>query len=508
MTCSHVPSIPRSAGLLVHPTCFPGRFGIGDLGPEAERFIQWAAAGGQSVWQVLPLGPTGFGNPPYTALSAFAGNPLLISPEILSDEGLLPAQAIESAPTFSDDRVEFDQVVPWRMSILRASWDHFQSRSPAQPRRDYEAFITNPAQSHWLDDWALYIAIKGRCEGKAWQDWPREVRLREPGALAAARRDLAAEAAFARYVQFLFFRQWDRIRAFANARGIRVMGDIPIYVALDSADVWANSRLFALDGEGRPVAVAGVPPDLFSRTGQRWGNPLFLWDRVEAEGVAWWIDRMRVNFRLADLVRIDHFRGFAAYWEVPASESTAAHGRWVKGPGKKLFDAVRSALNDHPIVAEDLGVITEDVRELRSSLGFPGMRVLQFGFVDFDSDHLPHHHVPRCAVYTGTHDNDTTRGWFEKTGEEERRRILDYVGGDGSEIHWDMIRTAYTSVASLAIVPVQDVFGLGSEARMNTPGKSDGNWRWRARREMFTDDLAERLKRLASTTGRLGSGRP
>lgn len=503
MTPASTTPIPRSAGILIHPTCLPGPYGIGDLGPEAERFIDWAATGGQSVWQVLPLGPTGDGNPPYTALSALAGNPLLISPERLVDDGLLPKEALEPTPTFREGWIDFGTLVAWKSALLRRSWDHFRRSAPASAKQRHDAFISDPGIFHWLEDWALFSALRSRFGGRAWLEWDRDLRLRDPASLGAARCDLAEDMAFARYAQFLFFSQWDRLKAYANERGVQIMGDIPIYVALDSADVWANPYLFALDEERRPQIVSGVPPDMFSSDGQLWGHPLFRWDRMEEERYAWWIERMRINFRFTDLVRIDHFRGFEAYWAVPAGDRTAINGRWVPGPGRKLFDAVREALNHHPIVAEDLGYITPEVRRLRDDLGFPGMKVLQFGFGEVDSEHLPHHHIPGCVVYTGTHDNDTTRGWFASLDDGTRQRVIDYVGGDVSEIEWEMIRAAQTSVASLAIVPVQDVLSLGSEARMNTPGTTQGNWIWRAHPGAFRPDLAERLRRLAAMTGRI-----
>jgi 4-alpha-glucanotransferase len=499
--------IERSAGLLLHPTSLPGPFGIGDLGPEAEAFLDWAASAGQSVWQVLPLGPAGYGNPPYTALSAFAGNPLLVSPESLRDAGLLPAVALEGIPPFPADRVDFRWITPYKEALLRTSWGLFRAHAPPAMKEAFDAFVGDPAQAAWLEDWALYAALKARFRGQPWFEWDRELRRREPAALEAARAGTAEEAAYARYVQFLFFNQWEALRRAAAARGIRIMGDLPIYVSLDSADVWAHQRLFALDEDGRPLAVSGVPPDLFSATGQLWGNPLYRWDRMEEEGYAWWIERLRMNFRLADIVRIDHFRGFAAYWEVPAGARDAIGGRWVPGPGAKIFEAARRALGARAIVVEDLGHITEDVEALRESLGFPGMRILQFAFGSDDSTHLPERHVAGAVVYTGTHDNDTTRGWFAALGEEDRRRVTRHLGTDGREIEWDMIRAAYASPAALAIVPLQDPLGLGSEARMNTPGRASGNWTWRVRRGRLEPGVAARLRGLAETTGRLPGGR-
>jgi 4-alpha-glucanotransferase len=469
------------------------------MGPEAERFLAWAQSAGQSLWQVLPLHPTGPGDSPYGAASAFAGNPLLISPERLVEEGFLQDSALDGAPAFSQGRLDSAGVRQWKEKILRASWEH--SGPAVQSREEFLAFRRADEQASWLSEWSLFAALKRKRPGP-WTSWPEELRRRRPEALAAARRELAEEIAWQEYLQFLFFRQWTRLKAEANGRGISILGDVPIYVTHDSADVWARQELFLLDPSGMPEAVAGVPPDAFSETGQLWGYPLYRWDAMERDGFRWWIARLRLSLSIADIARIDHFRGFAAGWSVPASETSAIAGRWIPGPGLKLFDAVRQKLGDVPLVAEDLGVITGDVRELLASLGIPGMKVLQFGFSEDDSEHLPHRHVANAVVYTGTHDNDTTRGWFAALGGRERSRVLEYVGGDGSDIAGDFIRAAYTSVAGLAVVPLQDVLGLGSEARMNTPGVARGNWTWRAEPGAFAPERAGRLKRLAALTGR------
>jgi 4-alpha-glucanotransferase len=489
----------RRAGILLHPTSLPGRFGVGDLGPEAVRFLEWAKSAGQSLWQVLPLHPTGADDSPYGAASAFAGNPLLISPERLVEEGFLPGSALDDAPAFPEGRVDFAGARQWKKKILSASWEH--SRAAVEKREEFLSFRRAAERESWLPDWSLFAALKGKYPG-SWISWPEERRRRHPEALAAARRELEGEIAYQEYLQFLFFLQWTSLKAEANRRGISLMGDVPIYVAHDSADVWARQELFLLDPSGMPEAVAGVPPDAFSETGQLWGYPLYRWDAMERDGFRWWIARLRMALSVADIARIDHFRGFAAGWSVPASETSAIAGRWIPGPGLKLFDAVRRALGDVPLVAEDLGVITDDVCELLSALGIPGMKVLQFGFSEDDSEHLPHRHAANSVVYTGTHDNDTTRGWFATLGDEERSRVLDYVGGDESDIARDFIREAYTSVAGLAVVPLQDVFGLGSEARMNTPGVARGNWKWRADPGGFTSERARGLQRIARLTGR------
>ena len=469
----------RAAGLLLHPTSLPGRFGIGDLGPSADRFLDWAEAAGQKIWQVLPLGPTG-GPSPYGALSSFAGNPLLISPERLVEEGLLSAAALADAPDFPRDRVAWGDVRAWKDRVLRCAWSGASSSAPLAA--EIRAFRKSREQRPWLDDWSRFAARRVLGD-------------------AAGAREVAAEKGYQDFLQFVFFRQWARLREEATRRSIALFGDVPIYVAADSADVASHPELFALDEQGRPIEVAGVPPDYFSATGQLWGYPLYRWDRMAESGFAWWIARLRAAFRLTDMVRLDHFRGFAQYWAVPAGDPTAETGRWRPGPGRALFDAVRRELGDVSLVAEDLGTITPDVRELLEGVGLPGMKVLQFAFYGEDS-YLPHRHVPNAVVYTGTHDNDTARGWWNGLTGEERARVRDYLGSDGAEIEWDLIRAAYSSVAARAIVPVQDVFGLGSEARMNTPGEGAGSWSWRAREEDFTPERAARLRRLASLTGR------
>jgi 4-alpha-glucanotransferase len=471
----------RAAGILLHPTSLPGRFGIGDLGPLAERFLEWLASAGQSIWQVLPLGPTGHGTSPYGAISAFAGNPLLISPEKLVEDGLVPESALADVPDFPPDRVDWDRVREWKERLFRAAWEN--ASGSARVQEALAAFRSAPDQKAWLADWALYAA-------------------RQAVGPAGAPGNLAEEVAYQEFLQLTFFQQWDRLRQEARRRGISFFGDVPIYVAPGSVDIETHPDLFALDAEGRAIDVAGVPPDFFSQTGQLWGYPLYRWDRMAEDRYAWWVDRLRAAFRLTDIVRLDHFRAFAAYWAVPAGEKTAINGRWLPGPGKKLFDAVRAELGKVPLVAEDLGTITPDVRRLLTKLGLPGMKILQFAFYEADSPYLPHRHVPNAVVYTGTHDNDTTRGWWATLDPKARWRVSSYLGSDGTEIEWDLIRAAYGSVADRAIVPLQDVFGLGSEARMNTPAEAEGNWSWRARPEDFRNDRNGRLRELAELAGR------
>jgi len=499
----------RTAGILLHPTSLPGPFGVGDLGRGVDRFLRWARDAGQSLWQLLPLVPPGSHGSPYDGLSAFAGNPLLISPELLVEGGLLDRADLDGAPHLPPDRVDFEAVAAWKDAVLRRSHERFERRAPAELRERFAGFSSAPAQRPWLDHWALFMALRRR-HPRGWWEWPRPLARRHPEALEQARREEAAEIDYQRYLQFLFFTQWQRVREVAHRLGVRIFGDVPIYVARDSAEVWARPELFELDDELRPEAVAGVPPDYFSDTGQLWGNPLYRWDRLAEDGYKWWIARLAANLRLTDLVRLDHFRGFAGYWRVPVPAETAEGGEWRPGPGAELFDACRRALGELPLVAEDLGVITPEVTELRHRLGLPGMKVLQFAFDDPDSEHLPHRLERRSYLYTGTHDNDTAAGWYGKLGDDSRRRFHRYAGAGGEEPHWTLVRLAYTSVAEGAVVPVQDLLGLGSEARMNTPARAAGNWRWRLEEGALDDRLAGRLRELAEVSGRLpaaGGGR-
>lgn len=490
----------RRAGILLHPSSLPGDFGIGDFGREAENFLHWCKAAGQSLWQILPLGPTGLGNSPYGALSSFAGNPLLISPELLLHERWLTPEDLAGNPHSDIRHVDFGAVTTFKESLLRKSFERFRQTAEKSQRKELAAF----SQSHraWLDDWATYAALKGRFGGREWSSWDLGLARRDGVALAAARKQLHTEIAYHSFVQWIFFHQWTRLRRFAHDLGISILGDLPIYVAYDSADVWANQHLFVLDENRKPLVVSGVPPDYFSKTGQRWGNPIYRWDVMAKDGFEWWIHRLRGNLALVDELRLDHFRGFSGYWEIPADEETAVNGRWVPGPGERFFSAVRNAFGELPLVAEDLGTITPDVEVLRESFNLPGMRVLQFAFGEVDSNHLPHHYTRRTIVYTGTHDNNTSVGWMHVTTEDERRRIVQYCGETSGGIAWTLIRTAYASVADTAIVPFQDVCALGSDARMNTPGEGHNNWSWRARHEQFRSDTPQRLHHLAELTGR------
>jgi 4-alpha-glucanotransferase len=487
--------------VLVHPTSFPGRFGIGDLGPGARLVLDFLAAGRQRLWQVLPLGPTGFGESPYAAFSAFAGNHLLIAPEGLAERGWLGADELAAAPALADDRVDFDRVRDVKLGLFRAAHRRFRAGAGPEQRAEIEAF--RAANASWLEDYALFMALKAAHDGAPWTSWEPDLAARRPEALAEAGRVLAEDVDLHRFLQWVFVAQWEAVRAEARRREIAVVGDVAIFLAHDSADVWAHRELFCLDGRGEPTAMAGVPPDYFSRSGQLWGNPLYRWNRMAGDGYAWWIERVRAALRLADVLRLDHFRGFEAYWEVPAGEETAERGRWVRGPGMRLFRAIRRALGEVPIIAEDLGEITDAVRRLRAHAGFPGMRVLQFAFgAGAGNDHLPHLYPHDTAVYTGTHDNDTTRGWFASRDPREREHALRYAASDGREFNWDLIRLALASVADTAIMPLQDVLGLGSEARMNTPGRAAGNWAWRCAAEQLTAEHSARLAALTELYGR------
>ena len=496
----------RAAGILLHPTALPGGHGIGDLGPAARSFLGWLESAGQSVWQILPLGPTGHGDSPYGTTSAFAGNPLLISADDLADEGFLPPRALDALEgqpgNGGTDRLDFTAVRDQKEWMLRESWRVVSSSADHPALGELDAFAAAPKRRAWLDDWSLYAALKNRFDQKGWNAWPVELRRREPEALAAVRAELADEIRFQAWVQFLFYRQWDRLRAEAADRGVRIFGDVPIYVIADSADVWAHQDLFALDDDGSPSALSGCPPDAFTEDGQLWGQPIYRWDRMRETGYSWWVERMRAAFDQSDIVRLDHFRGFAGYWRVPASAETAREGEWIVGPGGALFEALRAELGEVEIVAEDLGVITPDVVELRDRFELAGMKVLQFGFGEIDSPHLPHRHDRHTVVYTGTHDNDTTRGWYASLDPDSKHLVHEYLSVDGSNIAWDLIRLAFESVARLAIVPIQDVLELGGEARFNTPGVASGNWAWRLERLPGVDP-AGRLARLTQISGRL-----
>ena len=490
----------RTAGVLLHITSLPGPHGIGDLGPEAYHFVEWLVSAGQSVWQILPTTPIGPGDSPYQSESAFAGSPLMVALEPLVAKGWLAPPELPKGG-FTAGRVDYEHVVPWRLAQLRAASEGFFDSAAVEDSVAFSTWCTQ--QSHWLDDFVLFMALEGAHDNAHWWDWPQPLREREPAALAHARRELAVEIHFWQFVQWCFDTQWAALKAHANERGVFIMGDLPIFVAHHSADCWARPDLYDLDDDFMPAVVAGVPPDAFSDEGQRWGNPLYRWDRMAAEDYAWWVARVRRALSQADAFRIDHFRGFAAYWEVPATSPTATSGRWVPGPGKAVFDALAHALGPLPIVAEDLGVITPDVTALRDGCGFPGMRILQFAFGDDARNaYLPHHHTPASVVYTGTHDNDTSRGWWGTIAEHEREFAGSYLAASARDVHWAMIRAALNSVANTAIVPMQDVLGLDGTHRMNQPGTPTGNWSWRFDWGMVGSEPARVLGLLTAASDR------
>lgn len=510
---AHFPmTFPRASGVLLHPTSLPGPFGIGDLGDEAYRFADFLQNTSQSLWQVLPLGPTGYGDSPYACYSAFAGNTLLISPERLVKEQLLTESDLADLPDLPDRQINFQNVHSLKEALLTTAFKHFR-KSPGAASTAFKSFCAQ--ERDWLDDYALFRALKDTHGGTAWNEWETPLVRRDKAALARATERLLDEIEAQKFYQFLFFKQWFELKKYCNDRGIKLIGDIPIFVAQDSADVWTNPEQFKLHPSGQPVVIAGVPPDYFSKTGQLWGNPLYNWDLMRADGFKWWIKRVSATLHTVDIVRIDHFRGFCACWEIPGGDKTAERGQWVDAPGKELFLAIRAALGELPIIAEDLGVITPDVEKLRDDFGFPGMRILQFGFSgDATNCDLPHNYHRNVVVYTGTHDNDTAVGWFNSVAgegstrdsqqiERERKFCLEYLDIDGNEINWDFIRTVLASVANTAIVPLQDLLGLGSEARMNLPNTTSGNWSWRFRSGDLTDQLAKRLKDLTELYGRV-----
>jgi 4-alpha-glucanotransferase len=483
----------RTAGILLHPTSLPGPYGIGDLGPAAFRWVDFLASAGIRLWEVLPLGPTGYGDSPYQAFSAFAGNPYLISPEVLLREGWLEAGDLSLETAFPQEVVDYGRLIPWKLALLERAFQRF-SAGMNRLSGEFERFCND--QADWLEDYALFMAIKDDLGGGAWNDWPAGIRQRDAQALKAARQEHAQAVRRHQFYQFVFFRQWGALRDYAHQKDVQIIGDVPIFVAYDSSDVWANPELFFLDREGRPTVVAGVPPDYFSPTGQRWGNPLYRWEVHRGTHYRWWLDRIQATLKTVDFLRIDHFRGFAGYWEIPAANPTAEIGRWVPGPGADFFAAVQAALGDLPIIAEDLGVITLDVVALRDQFSLPGMKILQFAFSGPDNPFLPHLYVPNCVAFTGTHDNDTARGWYASAPEEEREFACRYLQVDGSDFAWDLIRTCWASVAVFAMAPLQDLLDLGTEARMNYPSRLGGNWAWRFSDEALTEDLVTRIRDL------------
>jgi len=491
----------RAGGVLLHPTSLPGPYGIGDLGPQAYRFIDWLASTGCKLWQVLPLGPTGYGDSPYQCFSAFAGNPYLISPELLIQDGLLTQTDLNDMPTFTASRVDFGLLIPWKLNLLLKVFSNFAQSADEALHNDFNYFCASNAS--WLDDYALFMSIKESNGGGAWNHWDKPIRTRKNSAMDKARKAHAENIQRYSFYQFLFFRQWNNLRTYANEKHIKIIGDIPIFIAYDSADAWSHPDLFFLDENSLPTVVAGVPPDYFSPTGQLWGNPLYRWDVHKETNYAWWIERFRAVLKLVDIIRLDHFRGFAGYWEVQFGQPTAEHGRWVPGPGVDFFKALDEKLSDPrteeielPIIAEDLGLITPDVIELRDSFKLPGMKILQFGFDGAKNAFLPHNYPANCFAYTGTHDNDTARGWFDTAPEHERAFALKYLHTDNDHFVWELIRGVWSSVAVCALAPMQDLLNLGGHARMNFPSRLGGNWEWRMSEIDMNERLAQSLQEL------------
>lgn len=500
----------RASGVLLHPTSLPGPYGIGDIGPEAFKWIDFLASAGCSVWQVLPLGPTGYGDSPYQCFSAFAGNPFLVSPDVLLAEDLLHPDDLIETDGLSMDKVDFGVAIPYKLGILDRTYSRFQKSAPKDIRKAFQAFKS--IHSQWLDDFTLFMAIKEQFGGGPWVDWPQELRQRNPDSLDAFRKAHAGVIDRHAFRQFLFFRQWDALRDYAHEQGITIVGDIPIFVAHDSADVWAHPDLFFMNADGTPTVVAGVPPDYFSATGQLWGNPLYRWDVHAQDGYAWWLGRFRGVLSMVDIVRLDHFRGFVGYWEIPGDAETAIEGRWVPGPGKAFMSKIEADLQNYvtplttglPIIAEDLGVITEEVEDLRTSFDLPGMKIMVFAF-DSDASNvfLPHNYTSDYIVYTGTHDNDTVLGWYNRVESKERDFARRYLARDGKGISWDLIRAAWGSVGTFAIAPLQDLLGLDNTARMNYPGSLGGNWAWRVPPGALDEFLRSRLYEVNLVYGRL-----
>lgn len=491
----------RRGGIVCHPTSLPGPHGIGDFGESAFRFIEWLNLGAQSIWQILPLGPVGAGNSPYASPSAFAGNILLISLPWLVGDGLLEEGDLAAAPLFSESAADYDAVRAFKEPLLQRAFNRFQRGAASHLHAGFDSF--KELERYWLNDFALFMALKNANGLQPWSLWPAEIRDREPQALEAAEKQLIEDVQFHEFSQFLFDRQWNEIRQHCAAHRVQILGDIPIFVAYDSADVWSNQDLFLLDDRGAPTAEAGVPPDGFTADGQHWGNPIYDWQKNAESGYAWWIERVRTTLRRVDMLRIDHFRGFAASWVIPAGSPTAASGHWEAGPGRDIFDAIQSALGTLPFVVEDLGLVTPDVTALRRELGFPGMSILQFAFDSGPMNvYLPHNYDSQTVVYSGTHDNHTTIGWFRALPEWVRTNVQRYLGRDGSDIAWDLIRLAQSSVAELAIVPLQDVMRLDDDARMNFPGTPTGNWTWRYAPYQLHSGLADGLREITEAYGR------
>ncbi len=490
----------RRSGILLHPSSLPGPQPIGTLGQEAYDFIDWLVTAGQSVWQILPLGPTGYSNCPYSCYSAFAGNPRLINLQKLVDAGDLQASKLPAAASVSSN-VDF-AAAETQLSLLRLASDHFSETASPARRQAYEQFCRE--QAYWLNDYCFFMSMRQLQQNRDWQQWPEEVRQRQQKALHKWGLELQTEISWHKYLQFIFFEQWFELKSYANQNGVEIFGDLPIFVAENSADVWANRHLFHLDEKEQPTLVAGVPPDYFSKTGQRWGNPLYDWEQMAEDGYSWWLARFRWNLQLFDMIRVDHFRGFSACWAIPADEKTAINGKWVDVPGKQLFNRLRSEFGELPIVAEDLGVITPEVEKLRDKFNLPGMKVLQFAFDSGPSNpYLPHNHRPNSVVYTGTHDNNTSLAWWRSLDSKGKQQVKDYLKRPCHDMPWTLIETAMASVAKLAIIPLQDLLALDGKSRMNQPGTANGNWQWRNLPDQSNREITVQLRHLSHLYGRL-----
>ncbi len=492
----------RSSGILLHPTSLPGPEGIGDLGPEAYRWIDFLAASGIQLWQILPLGPTGYGDSPYQCFSAFAGNPFLVSPILLLESGLLKPSDLRQRPEFPELSVDFGPVIQWKNHLLELAYNSFVKIKPRKIDEQFQSFCLDNAA--WLEDYSLFMAIKESEGGHPWSDWPKPLKFRESSALNQVREELSALIEKVKFSQFLFDQQWQNLKNYAHEKSIRIVGDMPFVIALDSADTWANPHLFLMDAQLNPTMVAGVPPDYFSATGQLWGNPLYQWDAHAQQNYDWWTRRLSSVLSMVDLVRLDHFRGFAAAWHVPFGSENAIKGEWIESPGLDLFTKLKERFPELPIIAEDLGVITPDVESLRDGFNLPGMKILQFGFSsDPEDSFLPHHYPLNCFAYTGSHDNDTAQGWFDHASPKEQRFCLDYLGATENDVPHAMIREVWRSPARYTVAPMQDFLGLGTEARMNLPGSPSGNWSWRMSSKALTNELRDRIYKLNYLYSRL-----
>ena len=493
----------RSSGILLHPTSLPGKYGIGSLGKEAYKFVDFLKKSNQKLWQIFPLGPTGYGDSPYQCFSSFAGNPYLIDFDLLIEQNLLTEEDLKDVNFGGNEEyIDYGAIYNQKYPLLRKAYENFKANENKELKEKLETFKTE--NSSWLNDYSLYISLKNHFNGLPWNEWEDDIRTRKEAAINKYKAELANEIEYHNFIQFLFFTQWNNVKKYANDNGIKIIGDIPIFVAVDSSDAWANPEIFLFDPELKPVKVAGVPPDYFSATGQLWGNPLYDWDKLKELNYKWWVDRVKANLSTCDIIRIDHFRGFDEYWAVPYGDKTAENGTWCPGPRTDLFNTIKNELGELPIIAEDLGTMTQGVIDLREATGFPGMKILGFAFDSKEeNDYLPHTYTKNCVVYTGTHDNDTLIGWFTKANEDDKQFARNYLNSrSDNEIHWDAIRGAWSSVASMAIAPIQDFLGLGSEARINTPGVAAGNWQWRLKDGVLTDELAERIAKLTKVYSR------